>query len=98
MKTLYIISLSPHQRTEGLLPFKLADKDDAILLMQSGVVLQKAVPSYLENDFSGAVARGVKIYALKEDLEARGITPTPQYNVVDYKGAIKLFEQYDRTV
>ena len=96
MKTLYIISQSPYQRMETLFPFKIADKDDAVLLLQNGVLLCKSVPSCVADDFHRAIVRGVKIYGLKEDFEARGITP--QCDVVDYKGAIKLFEQYDRTV
>ncbi len=96
MKTLYIISRSPFMRLETNLPFLIADKDDAILLIQNGVIFCKSQPEHIKKDIRLAKERGVKLYVCKEDLEVRGLSPSCQ--PVSYEEIIDLFEKYSRIV
>ena len=98
MKTLYIVSRSPFQRTNVQFPLCIADKDDAILLISNGVILCSYVPGCdcISEATASAKARGVHFYAVKEDLEARGIEP--KCDTVDYEGVIELITKYERVV
>ena len=95
MKTLYIISRSPFLRKEGKLPFELADDSDGILLIQNGVLLCNATPEWMKDIVDRAVSSNVKIYACKEDVEARGISSS-KFDLLSYDEIIDLFEKYDR--
>ena len=96
MKTLYIISNSPLMRTEAMLPFKLADESDGILLIQNGVVLSNAVPDMLARNFESAKSKGVKIFVCKEDLLARGLKTV--FQEASYDEIIDLLAKYERIV
>ncbi|RKZ31469.1 sulfurtransferase complex subunit TusB [bacterium] len=96
MKTLYIISHSPFQRTDYRLALELADKEDAVLLIQNGVYLSGKLTGCPEEALAEAEKRGVKFFSIKEDIDARGIES--RYPTVDYSGAIELIFKYERTV
>jgi len=96
MNTLHIITSSPFRRKDAFLPLALADKDDAVLLMENGVVLCGPVPDCIVDEIAEAEKRGVKFFALREDLEARGLTS--KWQTVDYSGAVELIFKYKRTV
>lgn len=98
MKTLYIISRSPFQRANLQFPLRIADKDDAILLISNGVILCSYIPGCdcISEAAASAKARGVRFYSVREDLEARGIEP--KCDTVDYKGVVELITKYERVV
>ena len=96
MKTLYMIPNSPYQRNEAFFPLKVAGESDGILLIQSGVVMCNSIPDWLKSDMDKALASGVKVYACKEDLEARSLPHN--FEVIDYNGIIDLLEHYERVV
>jgi len=96
MKTLYILSHSPFQRTDYRLALELADENDAVLLIQNGVYLCGSITGCPVKIVEDAEKRGVKFFGLKEDLDARGIKS--RWPVVDYKDAVELIFKYERTV
>lgn len=96
MKTLYMITKSPHMRAEAALPFRIADPDDGILLIQNGVVMCKSIPSDIEEFVADAKDRGVTMYVCKEDLEARGFTS--ECNIISYDEIVDLIDKYERIV
>lgn len=63
----------------------IAGTDDVILFIEDGVY---AVTS---DQIHQAEQKGIKLYALKADLEARGIRTT--LPVVDYGGFVDLVEE-----
>ncbi len=96
MSNLHIITHSPFRKTDALLSLDLADKGDAILLIENGVTICGPVPECVADKVKEAESRGVEFFALKEDLEARGLTSN--WPTVDYLGAIELIFKYKRTV
>ena len=96
MKTLYMITQSPYKRFEGALPFKLADKEDAILLIQDGVLLCQSCPPCYKEAVANAKARGVKMYSCQEDIVARGVVS--KCTNLNYDEIVDLIFAYERVV
>ncbi|MCV2884081.1 sulfurtransferase complex subunit TusB [Aestuariibacter sp. AA17] len=68
-------------------------EEDALLLTEDAVYIA-AFPNF--NEFVGTVAR---IYALKEDLMARGLTQLPeQVTQISYADMVELSLQYTQVV
>ncbi len=83
MKILHVIR-TLHDR----LPVELAchqqgTHEVGVLLVQDGV-------------YADPAAGQVSVYALRADLEARGLAARPM--AVDYDGAIRLMAEYDRVI
>jgi len=95
MGILYVISHSPFKRRDSVFHVRMAQKGDAIIFIQNGVVAAKACPPEYKKDCEEAEARGVKLYFLKEDLIARGIDFEGK-ETVDYDGFLDLIEKMDR--
>ncbi|RKY99334.1 MAG: sulfurtransferase complex subunit TusB [Candidatus Hydrothermota bacterium] len=94
---LYIISQSPFKRRDGILYLKLAEADDAVIFIQNGVYAKRAMPTEMKSALEDAVKRGVKVYFLKEDLEARGLSSEGE-DIIDYDGFLDLIESHSKIV
>ena len=92
MGNLYMIIHSPYERKEVETLLSLAQKGDGIIFIKNGVFINKyeGCPGNYELD-------GVKLYALQEDLEARGISNW-RYEVVDYDGFADLIMEYSKVI
>ena len=93
MPTLFMLHRSDPTRWN--LAFKLAKSGDAVVLVQDGVVLtaRAAEDSEIEN----LAQRGVKILALKADMDARKLNIKHGVEGIDYEQLVDLLIQYDRT-
>lgn len=97
MKSLHLISVSPgtgSALTDGL---RAADTGDTVLLTQDGVlgaVSGAASTSLLD----AAMSRGISVYALLPDVDARGIAHRlhPACRLVDDNGFVELTERHPR--
>jgi sulfur relay protein TusB/DsrH len=93
MPTLFILHRSDPTRWD--LAFKLAKSGDAVVLIQDGVVVtaRAAEDSGIEN----LVQRGVKILALKADMDARKLNMKHDVEGINYEQVVDLLIRYDRT-
>jgi len=93
MPTLFILHRSDPTRWD--LAFKLAKSGDAVVLIQDGVVVttRAAEDSGIEN----LVQRGVKMLALKADMDARKLNMKHGVEGIDYAQVVDLLIRYDRT-
>lgn len=93
MPTLFILHRSDPTRWD--LAFKLAKSGDAVVLIQDGVVVttRAAEDSGIEN----LVQRGVKMLALKADMDARKLNMKHGVEGIDYAQVVDLLTRYDRT-
>ena len=96
MGTLHILNRSPYSRPDAKNTLELARPGDGILMIQDALFIFR-LPSD-DHTIEDALARGLKIYALKVDLEARSVTPPPGVEIVEYDGFVELLTGYERTV
>lgn len=97
MKSLHLISVSPGAGSALADGLRAADNGDTVLLTQDGVlgsVTGAASVALLDT----AIARGVFIYALLPDVDARGIAHRlhPACRLVDDNGFVELTERHPR--
>jgi tRNA 2-thiouridine synthesizing protein B len=92
MSTLFIATKTPKSGLQIETVLKLAIRDDAIILAQDAVFSVKMNP----NDLDSASKRGVVIFAVRPDMEARSIIAPSYVRPVDYAGFVDLILQYAR--
>ena len=88
---LHTVNKSPFQKDTLATCFRLAREGSDILLIEDAVYASLAGASF-EKTVTAAQQR-CSIYALKEDLDARGIESTdliPGIEIVDYDGFVDL--------
>lgn len=92
MPTLHTVNKSPFERNSLETCLSLCKSGASVLLIEDAVVgaLQN---TGISRQILEAVASGVKVYALNEDLEARGLPSDrliEQIGIVDYAGFVDL--------
>jgi tRNA 2-thiouridine synthesizing protein B len=94
MATLHLVSHSPFSDRRLQSCLNLLGAADGLLLCGDAVyALQPASAPYIEMQ---SLAAGGQLYALEEDLQARGITPPPEVKVLHYPGFVALCCEYAR--
>jgi sulfur relay protein TusB/DsrH len=74
------------------LALKLAKSGDAVVLIQEGVVVTTE-----DSEIENLAQRGVKILALKADMDARKINLRHGVESVDYEQLVDLLIRYERS-
>lgn len=97
MSVLHIVNKSPYDRNSLDTCLRLAKKDAAILLIEDGIyaVLKNSSAADKMQQSTG----NHPVYALRPDLEARGISPDNMIDgisLVDYDGFVKLTTEYEQ--
>jgi tRNA 2-thiouridine synthesizing protein B len=92
MPTLHTVNKSPFERNSLETCLSVCKSDASVLLIEDAVVgaLQN---TSISRQILEAVGSGVKVYALNEDLEARGLPPgrlIDEISIVDYAGFVNL--------
>lgn len=96
MATLYCLSHAPcNDPFQGKL-LDLAVEGDGVILIEDGVFAAGGTQNPLTQALEAAQGRGVSVWALQPDLEARGIAT--ELPMVDYPGFVELIVQHDRCV
>jgi tRNA 2-thiouridine synthesizing protein B len=98
MATLHTVNKSPFERNSLDTCLSLCNTDGSILLIEDGVVAALTNTSVSER-LINAIKSGIKVYALGEDLRARGLPADrviDQITLVDYPGFVKLVTENDR--
>ncbi len=92
MPTLHTVNKSPFERNSLETCLSLCKPGASVLLIEDAVVgaLQDTA---ISRQILESVASGVKVYALNEDLQARGLSCgrlIDQIGIVDYAGFVDL--------
>lgn len=98
MTTLHIVSASPDSGSALQDCLAAAQPDAAILLTENGVYAilhPHALEALLE-----AAQRGIRIFALTADVQARGLALANTHSIaaVDYAGFVRLVTDFERSV
>ncbi|MFT5659185.1 MAG: tRNA 2-thiouridine synthesizing protein B [Gammaproteobacteria bacterium] len=92
MPTLHTVNKSPFERNSLDSCLSLCKPDGSILLIEDAVVGAMQNTS-ISNHIIDALKSGIRVYALREDLAARGL-PTSrvidQIGIIDYAGFVTL--------
>lgn len=92
MPTLHTVNKSPFERHSLESCLSLCKPNSSILLIEDAVVGAMRDTS-ISNQMLESIESGVKVYALREDLAARGLTTgrvIEQINIIDYAGFVSL--------
>lgn len=98
MPTLHIINTSPHLRAGLNSCLRLMAEHDGIIFIEDAVVAVKQ-DTEVESLLQEKIMAG-KCYALKPDLDARGMTPeqvSETVTLVNYEGFVTLTTEFERT-
>lgn len=92
---LFLISRSPFEREEYKTALRLAAMapGSAVALIQDGVVAAQFAPPAFRKLVEEARSRGVRFYALSEDLAARGIAAR-EVEVITMKDLVDLIFEH----
>ena len=97
MSVLHIVNKSPYDRNSLDACLRLAKADSAILLIEDGIYAVQNNAAAAEQ-IKAAMNRH-RIYALRPDLQARGISEDSMIDgisLVDYDGFVELTTEYDK--
>ena len=97
MSVLHIVNKSPYDRNSLDTCLRLAKADSAILLIEDGIYAVQKNAAAAEQVKAGMNQH--RVYALKPDLQARGISEDNMIDgisLVDYDGFVELTTEYDK--
>ena len=98
MSTLFTFHSSWHESAWLFEQLGFASQGDAILLLEDSVLALQS-PITLASFLAKSSAQQIKVYALADDLRARGIdSKYPQVTQIDYAGFVDLVAQYEKQV
>lgn len=92
MPTLHTVNKSPFEQKSLVTCLSVCKADSSVLLIEDAVV-GALRNTRLSHKILVSLASGVKVYALNEDLEARGLPLDrliDQIGIVDYAGFVDL--------
>ncbi|WP_455231209.1 sulfurtransferase complex subunit TusB [Geopseudomonas aromaticivorans] len=95
MATLHLLSRSPFTDTSGASCLRLLGAGDAVLL--SGDAVYALQPGSRPFEVLGALPADRPLFALAEDLDARGLSAPDFVHAVDYAGFVELTLRFERT-
>jgi tRNA 2-thiouridine synthesizing protein B len=91
MATLHTVNKSPFSHNTLASCLRVCGDKDGILLLEDGVFGAISQAPCAE-ELQGMISKGVKVYALENDLKARGLEERlqDQIAVTDYDGFVQL--------
>lgn len=91
MATLHTVNKSPFSHNTLSSCLSVCGINDGILLLEDGVfgAIRQAP---FANDLQELINKGVKVYALEDDIKARGLIEKLQHRIIvtDYNGFVQL--------
>lgn len=98
MTTLHTVNKSPFSHSELESCLEICRTGDAVLLIENGVIAAKK-GNLWHNHLTEAANKGISIYALKNDLLARGLSEEQCHPVkaIDYAEFVELTCNHQRT-
>ncbi|MDH5355292.1 MAG: sulfurtransferase complex subunit TusB [Gammaproteobacteria bacterium] len=98
MSTLHTVNKSAFERNSLESCLSVCKADASVLLIEDAVVSALQGTS-VSDQIKQATDKGIKVFALGEDIKARGLSEKPlmdQITLVDYSGFVKLTTENDR--
>ncbi len=98
MSTLHTVNKSAFERNSLDSCLSVCKADASVLLIEDAVVSALQNTSVSEQ-IEQAASKGIRFYALSEDLKARGLPKQrvmEQITLIDYPGFVKLATENDR--
>ncbi|MFT5505999.1 MAG: tRNA 2-thiouridine synthesizing protein B [Gammaproteobacteria bacterium] len=98
MSTLHTVNKSPFERNSLRSCLSVAKDQSSVLLIEDGVVAALK-DSVLSVELEQAINRGINLYVLEEDLQARGLPLErimSKIQPVKYSGFVELVTSTDR--
>lgn len=95
MATLHLLSRSPFADTSGASCLRLLGAGDGLLL--SGDAVHALQPGSRPFEVLSRLPADRPIFALAEDLDARGLAAPDFVQAVDYAGFVELTLRFERT-
>ena len=89
--TLHLIQKSPFEHSALKDCLAIIDNNDAILLMQDGVLA-------CQHNLLDTTNTNYPIYAINDDLRARGLDPSNNIQAIEFTGFVKLCETATRVI
>lgn len=91
MSTLHTVNKSPFSHTTLASCLQVCGKQDGILLLEDGV-FGALTSAPCAEELSGLIDSGIKIYALADDVNARGLHEKIRKDILimDYNGFVQL--------
>ena len=96
MATLHILHSSPCSTSEMENTLRLARPGDAIVLVQDAVFVFISSPR--DRALDDALAKGLKVFAMKADLDARSVKAPSGVETIGYRELVELITRYEGTV
>ena len=96
MATLHILHSSPSSTSDMENALRVARPGDAIVLIQDAVFT--FMSSQRDRALDDALTRGLKVFAMKLDLDARSVKAPSGVEIIGYDGLVELITRYERTV
>lgn len=98
MTTLHTVNKSPFSHSELESCLDISRGGDAILLIENGVFAAKAGNVWHQR-LTEAISKGIPVYALKNDLIARGLSAEQcePIQLMDYADFVELTCHHERT-
>ncbi|SHM79757.1 sulfurtransferase complex subunit TusB [Phytopseudomonas punonensis] len=93
MKTLHVISSSPFSDDRLSSCLRLLGSDDGLLLCGDATYATQPGSSHAE---ALAALQGVSLYALDEDIQARGLKPAVAIERIDYPRFVALACEFSK--
>lgn len=94
MATLHVLSHSPFTDSRLSTCLRLLGSQDALLLCGDAVYALQ--PGCAQRHALELMADSIALYALDEDVQARGLELPTRLTLVDYPGFVALSCQYDK--
>lgn len=98
MTTLHTVNKSPFTHSELESCLDICRTGDAVLLIENGVIAAKK-GNLWHNHLTAAANKGIRVYALKNDLLARGLSAEQcaPIKAIDYAEFVELTCNHQRT-
>ena len=94
MSTLHVICHSPFGDNRLSSCLRLLGNGDGLLLC--GDATYASQPGTLHAQSLNALGAGIALFALQEDIQARGLQPADDLQQIDYPGFVALAARFDK--
>ncbi|UCJ15618.1 sulfurtransferase complex subunit TusB [Pseudomonas sp. MM211] len=94
MTTLHVVSSSPFSDDRLSSCLRLLGSGDGLLLC--GDATYASQPGTLHAESLSALGDGIALFAMEEDIQARGLQPASGLQQIDYPGFVALAIRFDK--
>ncbi|MCG8610980.1 MAG: sulfurtransferase complex subunit TusB [Pseudomonadales bacterium] len=99
MSNLFLFNLSRNHNEDLKTCLELMNNSDSLLLLENGVFWTEK-GAMTDDIHKQILHKNLTVFALDEDVQARGITPinAVSVNLIDYSGFVTVVEKHRQTI